>query len=843
MPTGRLPSTSALLPAKAVGPAWPAARLTPSTAVPSSGPPSPSSVGRPAPLAGAPTASSYSPVPVGLPQPTSPTLVDLPPPTSPENMAAAVPSGLGRRTPPEGMVSTVVSTTEPGTSDGGSLSSSAAASAAPATAFNGLARSTTLIVAASAAPPPPASVEAASSHRTPMEPAADPLAAPAGPVAWNSHKAGLGGVDAAWANRVIEEASRGSRFYEAAQRKAATVADRVAALAASAARLRSTPGALTSATTRADEELATIEASERDLTRSVVHVDLDAFYSAVAERDDPSLVGKPHAAGGMSMLSTASYEARKYGVRSAMPGFVALRLCPSLILVPIDMAAVKATSARLRDHVFPAYDPNFVMASLDEAYLDVTAFMAARPHLCMDDVLADIRSAVTAATKLTCSAGGAPNKLLAKLASDVNKPNGQTVVQSTRDAVLSFISPLPVRKVPGIGSVTASLLGGVGVHTCADLVSHRALVVALFSPRSANSFLRAALGVSGTTVAGDGTGARVAPRKGASRESTFTPTADTASLAAVLARLVDRLASDLGRLGVCGRTVTLKVKDAAFAVRSRSVSLPLPVGDDAPALLRVVAPLLAAEAPAKLRLVGVRVSGLDAGARAPVVGKQQGTLDAFVAGRAADEVSPTGGGQGGKAAARTNGGDPSLSPGAPAAAAASPGARLPPDGGAGDPVPGGTPAVAVGRPDAPRPSQSKSEACHVADMDHAGLASRPRPAGEPSAPPRPPPDLSVPLALPPALPTIYVCPACGVFSVPAADEARLHRHLDACVEQGSRPAAAGRAKRKQPDSARRIDDFFPRHPRPSLGGGGGPSPARVGDPSSGVGGERWVARE
>lgn len=323
MPTNRLQTASGCVPAEAVGavPAGPAARPTLSPAVATSGSPAPASLGRPAPLTGALAASSLTPNPVGLPQPTSSSPVDLPPPTSPENKAAAVPFVLGRRTPHGRMASAAVSTTEPGGGGGGGSSSSAAdASAAPATTLMG---STTPVGVASAAPPPPASVEAAGSDGTPKEAAVDPPAAPAGPVVWNSHKAGLGGVDAAWANRVIEEASRGSRFYEAAQRKAAAVADRVAALAASAARLRSTPGALTSASARADEELATIEASERDLTRSVVHVDLDAFYSAVAERDDPLLVGKTHAAGGMSMLSTASYDARKYGVRSAMPGFVA----------------------------------------------------------------------------------------------------------------------------------------------------------------------------------------------------------------------------------------------------------------------------------------------------------------------------------------------------------------------------------------------------------------------------------------------------------------------------------------------------------------------------------------
>ncbi|GAB0493502.1 hypothetical protein MMPV_004786 [Pyropia vietnamensis] len=758
-------------------------------------------------------------------------------------MAAATPTVFDRRILLGGVASAMVSAAEPRAVAKDTSSSVAAVLAAPVAAIEGSGCSTTPVAVASAMSSASASVNAADPDDERRAPSTDLPAAPAGPVAWNSHKAGLGGVDAAWANRVIEEASRGSRFYEAAQRKAAAVADRVTALAASAARLRSTPGALASAAARADQELATIEASERDLSRSVVHVDLDAFFSAVAERDDPSLVGKPHAAGGMSMLSTASYEARKYGVRSAMPGFVALRLCPSLILVPIDMAAVKATSARLRDHIFPVYDLNFVMASLDEAYLDVTAYIAARPHLTLDDVLTEIRSAVTAATKLTCSAGGAPNKLLAKLASDVNKPNGQTVVQSTREAVLAFVSPMPVRKVPGIGSVTASLLGGVGVHTCADLVSQRALVMALFSPRSANSYLRAALGVSAATVAGDGTGARLAPRKGASRESTFTPTADAAALSAVLARVVDRLAGDLGRLGVRGRTVTLKVKDAAFAVRSRSVSLPLPVGDDAPALLRVTAPLLASEAPATLRLVGVRVSGLDVSARALTIGKQQGTLDAFVLGRTADMMSPTGGRQGDDAAARTKRRHSAMSSSAPPSAAAASEACRPGGASAVDSATGCARALAVSRPEPPRPPTSEQHTYSVADVGRATVASRPSPTGESPVSSRPPLTPAVPPPSAPRLPAIYVCPACGAFSVPAADEARLHRHLDACLEQGSRPAAAVRAKRKQPDSARRIDHFFPRHSWRSPGGGGGPLSTRVGRPPSSMGGERQVARE
>lgn len=232
VPTSGLRATPGRLSAKAAGavPAGPAAGPAPSTAVAPAGSPAPASFGCPARLTGIPTATSMTPVPVSLPQPTSPTSVNLPRPTSPAGMAAAVPSVLGRRSSHEGVTSAAVSTT------------------APSSTTPGLARSTPPVgVASAATPPSPGPVEATRPDGTPRAPAADPPATPAGPVAWNSHNAGLSGVDAVWANRVIEEASRGSRLYEAAQRKATAVADWVAALAASAARLRSTPGALTSA--------------------------------------------------------------------------------------------------------------------------------------------------------------------------------------------------------------------------------------------------------------------------------------------------------------------------------------------------------------------------------------------------------------------------------------------------------------------------------------------------------------------------------------------------------------------------------------------------------------------
>ena len=179
------------------------------------------------------------------------------------------------------------------------------------------------------------------------------------------------------------------------------------------------------------------------------------------------------------MISTANYAARKFGVRSAMPGFIAKKLCPQLVFVDSDFAKYKHYASLTRE-VFKEYDPQFDAGSLDEAYLEISAYCAAK-SMTPADVAEALRREVREKTKLTCSAGVAPTRRLAKVCSDANKPDGQMVIEPTRDAVAALLSSLPVRKIGGVGKVLDRTLAAFGIATCGDLLRERALVVALFS--------------------------------------------------------------------------------------------------------------------------------------------------------------------------------------------------------------------------------------------------------------------------------------------------------------------------------------------------------------------------
>ena len=199
--------------------------------------------------------------------------------------------------------------------------------------------------------------------------------------------------------------------------------------------------------------------------RKIIHVDMDCFYAACEEREQPELRGRPlgvGGAGGRGVLTTCNYEARKYGVRSAMPTFMALARCPHLVLVRPRFDLYRAESAKVRG-VFHEYTPLVEPLSLDEAYLDVSHHD--RPAT---EVAAEIRARIFEVTKLTASAGIAPNKMLAKIASDLRKPNGQYTIKPA--AVAGFMLDLPARKIHGIGEVTAKRLETeLGVETCGQL--------------------------------------------------------------------------------------------------------------------------------------------------------------------------------------------------------------------------------------------------------------------------------------------------------------------------------------------------------------------------------------
>ncbi|WP_314284797.1 DNA polymerase IV [Haemophilus sputorum] len=221
-------------------------------------------------------------------------------------------------------------------------------------------------------------------------------------------------------------------------------------------------------------------ANLQNYQRKIIHIDMDCFYAAIEMRDDPSLVGKPVAVGGdvyqHGVLTTCNYEARKFGLHSAMPTAQALKRCPNLILRPVNMAYYKSVSAQIHQ-IFRRYTDIIEPLSLDEAFLDVTD--SAHCSGSATWMAEAIRQAIAQELKLTASAGVAPLKFLAKIASDQNKPNGIFVIPPEK--VADFIHQLPLKKIPGVGKVTQEKLTQLGLQTCADIQqSDQALIYKTF---------------------------------------------------------------------------------------------------------------------------------------------------------------------------------------------------------------------------------------------------------------------------------------------------------------------------------------------------------------------------
>lgn len=298
------------------------------------------------------------------------------------------------------------------------------------------------------------------------------------------------------------------------------------------------------------------------LPRKIVHIDMDAFYASVEQRDDPHLRGKPVIVawrGNRSVVCAASYEARKFGVRSAMPAVRAERLCPNAVFMPPDFPRYRAVSRQVRE-ILQRHTDLIEPLSLDEAYLDVsenktgllTATLVART----------IREQIRTELQLTASAGVAPNKFLAKIASDWKKPDGLFVIQP--EDVDTFLLPLPVGRLPGVGKVTEEKLKGFEVHTIADL---RRLDLPTLESRFGRYGVRLyelARGVDESKVAPD------RPTQSISVEDTFerdVPLTETEPMIRKLAQLTWAASRKESRIA---RTVVLKLKTAEFKILTRS---------------------------------------------------------------------------------------------------------------------------------------------------------------------------------------------------------------------------------------------------------------------------------
>ncbi|WP_328282495.1 DNA polymerase IV [Sphingomonas cremea] len=308
-------------------------------------------------------------------------------------------------------------------------------------------------------------------------------------------------------------------------------------------------------------------------TRKIIHVDMDAFYASVEQRDNPELKGKPVAVGGghRGVVAAASYEARKFGVRSAMPSVTAKRRCPELVFVKPRFDVYRAVSQQIRT-IFADYTDLIEPLSLDEAYLDVTED---RRGLGTARAIAEeIRARIKAETGLTASAGVSYCKFIAKLASDQNKPDGLCVIPPHKGA--AFVAMLPVKRFHGVGPVTAAKMERLGIHTGSDLVQWPIEQLEAYFGSSGRWYWRIARGIDEREVKPD------RPYKSVSAERTFdVDYSDPEDLRRELARVAGYAWQRIERSEVRGRTVTLKVKFADFTTVTRSKSFVSPVPDQA----------------------------------------------------------------------------------------------------------------------------------------------------------------------------------------------------------------------------------------------------------------------
>jgi DNA polymerase-4 len=337
--------------------------------------------------------------------------------------------------------------------------------------------------------------------------------------------------------------------------------------------------------------------------RKIIHVDMDAFYASVEQRDNPDLRGRPVAVGGRErgVVTAASYEARKFGVRSAMPSVTAMRACPELIFVKPRFEVYREVSRQIRD-IFESYTPLVEPLSLDEAYLDVTENLKAMASA--TQIARDIRAAIFATTGLTASAGVSYNKFLAKVASDFNKPDGMTVIPPSKGE--AFVAALPIGKFYGVGPVTAAKMQRLGIETGADLRNQTLAFLDKQFGKSGGYYYRIARGVDHRRVNPD------RERKSLGAERTFfTDLSARADIEASIAEITEEVWRRCDKAMTTGRTVTLKVKYADFQQITRSRSGPAPICakdelDRACALLiDGIFPL-----PKAVRLLGVTLSNM-----------------------------------------------------------------------------------------------------------------------------------------------------------------------------------------------------------------------------------------
>ncbi|WP_405294228.1 DNA polymerase IV [Algibacter sp. Ld11] len=338
--------------------------------------------------------------------------------------------------------------------------------------------------------------------------------------------------------------------------------------------------------------------------RKIIHVDMDAFYASVAQLDNPDLIGKAIAVGGggrRGVISAASYEARKFGVKSAMSGNLAIKLCPELIFVKTDFERYTEISKKIRK-IFLDYTDLVEPLSLDEAYLDVTQNKKGNPSASM--IAEEIRNRIFNEVGLTASAGISINKFIAKIASDYNKPNGQKTVNP--EEVISFLEMLDIRKFYGVGKVTAEKMYQKGIFTGIDLKQKSIEFLEEHFGKSGSYYYNVVRGIHTSEVKPN----RI--RKSLAAERTFSENLSSeVFMMEKLKQIAEEVTKRLLKSNVAGKTVTLKIKYSDFSLQTRSKTLPYFVSDKN-IILETAKDLLYQEKMSNsVRLLGISLSNLN----------------------------------------------------------------------------------------------------------------------------------------------------------------------------------------------------------------------------------------
>ncbi|KAG8163730.1 hypothetical protein KVR01_007027 [Diaporthe batatas] len=416
-------------------------------------------------------------------------------------------------------------------------------------------------------------------------------------------KAGQDSVDQQKVSDIIYDISKGSKYFNREEERDKNLTVKIDRILNKKRQLEKLDSSRE--LRKADALIAELELS-RDLTQIVVHVDCDAFFAAVEQLDRPELKDVPFAVGG-GVLTTCNYVARQFGCRSGMAGFVARRLCPDLICLSPNFDKYSAKADEVRE-VIAEYDPRFESASIDEAYLNITEYC--RDHnVSPEDAVDQLRRQVQLRTSITVSAGIAANAKLAKICSNINKPNGQFILPNDRVAIMAFMRDLPCRKVNGIGRVWERELEAIGVRTCGDIYGQRQFLNPLFGEKACEFLVNCHLGLGRTDIQP----AEEYERKSVGTESSFHDMSDPKQLREKLLWTAQELEKDMRRARCKGRTLVLKIKLHTYEVFTRQTVLPraINLSED---LFGFAVPILAKleqDMPGmKIRLMGLRCTHL-----------------------------------------------------------------------------------------------------------------------------------------------------------------------------------------------------------------------------------------